>query len=477
MGVRINHTYLLVVFSFLAACTNRMQEENKHPYSLTKRVLLSDSLNTIIISNSANYAVSFTLDINNKFPLTIDKILKEIHQSKLPYPQSAWYYVKENTFSANPFSSEKWQHTPELFLNSLGGGLCDDRASVLAYIYKAMGDSVRVKGLNGHIVTEIYYNNKWQMFDADNGVYYCDENSVVLSVDELEHNPDRIRNPQYFCNSQLTNPVFSFPNPTATRFADFYASSDDNTDVTEWHMPAYKCDSQFVLPSHSSLKFVFDANKTIANVIVELTEASKGELKIPFVSAWARGRFNFVNENRTVNVEDTTYTFPIEKIHGKIDIQMVNSSSRIYYLVNPKLQIISDTNYVQITSSSTIGFTQQTSETTGVRFAQDFLFFDTIQKKYPTFYKELEARRKNESLVDYLSNQYLAFLKRDDVLSELNIKEMTEQFKSDINYMSENDIAFQNLLEKHYPVSIFYLFAASKYKRMDYLNEILNERQ
>src|SRR5690606_28353308 len=122
--------------------------------------------------------------------LEMTDIIRVIEDSSLKkkttIEEEAWKYVSQSTFWISPLTSKSWQHNPILFLNSIGGGFCDDRASVLAGIWRNWFDSVRVIGLNGHVVSEVYSINKWKMYDADRKVAYLNANNEVCSVAELE---------------------------------------------------------------------------------------------------------------------------------------------------------------------------------------------------------------------------------------------------------------------------------------------------
>lgn len=476
MDVRV--IYLSVVSSLLISCSgNKSEKEESELYKDQCAFSFYDSLNTLVIQNPYDQEAFFSFNINNTFPLSIASCVKEIMHSELSYPQSAWKFVIENTFHSYPFTTDNWQHNPELFLNSLGGGFCDDRASVLAYIYRAMGDSARIIGLNGHVVTEIFYNNKWQMFDPDNEVFYCDKNGAVLSVDELEDNNEQIKSPLNFCNEKLTNPVFSSRNSLTDRFAGYYASTVDNSDVSKWHTPLYTTDTTYVLPSNSSLVITLLRNGSIASIAVELTERSKGRVKIPLVPARAVGQFDLIIEEKRVSVGDTGFIFTEHQFINEIRIEKVLSVSNVYYFVNPKLKLNTDTNSIELFSSSKLNLTQKSSNVITAIFAEEFLFFDTINKTYPHFYKNLPSLSNNDDINNYLTEEYIRFLKSEGTLNESEISEALNQLRIDITLLSKDEPHLRMLIQKNYPKSVFYLFAASKHNRIDYLKKIINDEQ
>jgi hypothetical protein len=83
-------------------------------------------------------------------------------------------------------------HDPVKFLNVYGYGFCDDSASNFAVLSRAAGLRARIYGLNGHVVGEAYYGERWHMFDPDHEVIYRMPAGHVASVEELAAHPEII---------------------------------------------------------------------------------------------------------------------------------------------------------------------------------------------------------------------------------------------------------------------------------------------
>ncbi len=71
--------------------------------------------------------------------------------------------------------------------------MCGEKAGIVCNLAAAAGLNARIVSLDGHVVTEIFYDGKWHMFDADENIIFLDDNGDVLSVSELAAQPDRIQ--------------------------------------------------------------------------------------------------------------------------------------------------------------------------------------------------------------------------------------------------------------------------------------------
>lgn len=112
-----------------------------------------------------------------------------------------WKFMWENThhdaplFEFNDANGDDL-HDPIRFLNSYGGGLCDDRGSVMAALASMAGIGYRqhaLRALNGHMMSEIYASDRWQLIDVDLGVFYLDrENQYPVSGAVLAKDHDLV---------------------------------------------------------------------------------------------------------------------------------------------------------------------------------------------------------------------------------------------------------------------------------------------
>jgi hypothetical protein len=76
---------------------------------------------------------------------------------------------------------------PVLFFQSYGITYCSMIAQINSSLWEAWGKSSRVSDLRGHVVSEVFYDNAWHLFDNDFCNYYLNERGAVASIDELEN--------------------------------------------------------------------------------------------------------------------------------------------------------------------------------------------------------------------------------------------------------------------------------------------------
>jgi hypothetical protein len=83
-------------------------------------------------------------------------------------------------------------YDPATMINGIEGGICDKRSATLANLAECAGIPGRVYKLKNHVVTELFYNNAWHMFDADKGIYYRRPDGEIADVAYLHANPQII---------------------------------------------------------------------------------------------------------------------------------------------------------------------------------------------------------------------------------------------------------------------------------------------
>lgn len=109
--------------------------------------------------------------------------------------ENIWAFVVGHRYHSDPASGGIECHDPVKLLNVYGYGFCDDAANVYAAIARAAGFDARLWGLGGHVVPELYYDERWHMFDPDNEVWYDDGEGRVASVEQLVTNPALLSTP------------------------------------------------------------------------------------------------------------------------------------------------------------------------------------------------------------------------------------------------------------------------------------------
>lgn len=464
----------LVLLSVIVSCSPTIISNEKQRIELKS--------NSFQLSNDVDSTVHFSLNINDKFPVDYSIISNVIAENQTKFSiskqEAAWKYVMENTYHADPFTSESWQHHPFIFLNSIGGGYCDDRASVLAKIWQFQGDSSRVIGLEGHVVPEVYTENAWHMFDPDYGVYFCDSTGVILSVDRIAASDEDIS--KMSCVDTVINPIFSAQNPISLKLLEMYKSQDNNEDISNWHLNYSGIRMNFSLPSYSNLCFMYNAELNIVNCAVNLSPRSKGRLTLPLVPFSVTGNIALSSGDTTFKISGSDQLFPRSEVYNSLVINEVTTHTTINYLMNPKLDIFDKSNFLEINTSGELKVHKnvQLSNEPHVLYGEFQWFFDQKTREHQASLRRLSQFGNPKLNEEFIKEQFDYFLEMD---RSLNQKErLNSRIQFDQDYMSlvnTLSVKQQNFIKEHYPTSIFYLFLALRYRRMDDIVHFINQHE
>lgn len=110
------------------------------------------------------------------FP-NMDEILEELNRNGISERLKAismWELLSEGRYTYfQPSDDISENSDPIKLTNVYGFGICNNTAYALMNMATYVGLPARKVGLGGrHVVTEIYYDGGWHMFDADQKVYY-----------------------------------------------------------------------------------------------------------------------------------------------------------------------------------------------------------------------------------------------------------------------------------------------------------------
>lgn len=323
----------IVLFFFTFLLLNGYSQK----YDLDTVIYLNNNSNSISISNDTDSIATFTLKINDVFPLSIDEILDSIKRievaENLTDYKAAWKFVARATFYTKPLTENNWQHDPVLFVNSIGGGFCDDRSSILAALWERQGYETRVTFLEGHVISELFVDNHWEMYDPTLYLYY-EDNDKVMSVNELEKKSKIIRSGKM----------------RGRKFAKYYETTFDNRDITDWSLDTKTSDVTFTLPSHS--KFILTRFNDKPLAIIELSDKSKGEIETPLIPAFINGKvIQSSNGDREMIETGKKYFFNFENTNRRIKIEYVFKKARIYLRINPLLPFLTQKNMLSLESN------------------------------------------------------------------------------------------------------------------------------
>lgn len=206
---------------------------------------------TISLVNRSDFETKFTMTFIGRISVNVEQLVEQIRSADefntaLDH-RRAFFYLRDLQVHDYPLTGHTWMHEPSLYLNSFGAGFCDDSATALSEIWNAMGYSSRIWLLQGHVVSEVLVDGRWEMYDADLGVFYFNREGLVAGVEELATQPELI--------SQPTNPVSKDPYVYRGRMAEIYRTQEDNRLCAACSRDARSRDLVFALPAGGRLEW------------------------------------------------------------------------------------------------------------------------------------------------------------------------------------------------------------------------------
>ena len=270
-------------------------------------------------------------------------------------------FVADNRQHGFPLTTSfEWYLTPTLFFNSVGVALCGEAAEEVNMLATDRGLLAREWKLNGHLVAEIQSAGRWQMYDADYGVYFLNREGQIASLAELEIDPSLITDPE------LRLPITQPWNPYQPAYANLFSTTNDNSIrriVPRVTLPPRPLD--VTLPRGASLRFpghfavrppdylgqpAFD----YADLLLRLPAGDSGVIGNPFLLHTIRG-------NGVVSLEGQTFSIGSAALQDAIDARIgpmeemelleATSAVEVIYLVNPKRWSLGTSNTLVLRKS------------------------------------------------------------------------------------------------------------------------------
>ncbi|MBN2776012.1 MAG: hypothetical protein JXR36_00125 [Bacteroidales bacterium] len=345
--------HIVLVFCLICSysCVNRSE----------KRFLLEadDKLNSqVVISNQGNYSAKYSLEFNGNHLYNIYDIMQEIKQdfeekSDEPIELKAWRFVHNLSFTDVNIADVPVQNSPTLILNSLGGGLCGSRSAILTNILIAMGFKARSWCVEGHVVTEVFSNDKWQVLDPDYGVYFLNNSNEIASFFELCENPTWFDDTSRYVLVNYSEAVLL--NVFMMDYAKMFATTEDNRRYNTGfdHFP--NPDLEFVMPPGAKLVFPVknsDRGVFYQNAKLSFVDNYCGAIKIPLVLDEIIGKGKVKINNHIYYIDGGLKNFEDFNIgFGEFEI-IENLGIELFYFINPELFKIQSCNEIVLRGSN-----------------------------------------------------------------------------------------------------------------------------
>ncbi len=273
------------------------------------------------------------LAFNGQNMANLSEVLEQIlalpvaYSGEPPY-RKAWRYVIAHRQKTDPLATGNFQYQPDLWLRSVGSSYCEAQATVLHFIWKAMGHEARVIGLTGHVVPEIKIDGRWQVFDPYLATYYTDRSGQrIVGVAELEQDPSLVSNP-------ATPLLPLWDTAYSQEVADIYRTTDDNF-LMYWVMDptAQPMGNELQIPPGGYAEFEaasslvrptteIDRSVDMAQMRLWLPPGYTGTVKLPLLLVDAKGTGQIQLLGRSLNPSATDVRALLDDflLHGTADI-------------------------------------------------------------------------------------------------------------------------------------------------------------
>jgi hypothetical protein len=239
-----------------------------------------------------------------------------------------------------------WLLSPTLFFNSSGVALCGEAAELVYLLARDRGLEARVWRLGGHLVAEVWSAGRWQMYDADYGVYFLTRSGRIASVAELAADPALITQP-------VVRLAYTSPwSPYTSAYANLFSTTSDNSlrPPPGARAPARRV--RFSLPRGASLRLPArqatspldyrgepqDLWADYADLTLRLPAGSLGEIENPLIVHTLRGSGEVTLGSTPFEIGSTDLQAAIEARADaleRIDLLASATAVELVYLVNP----------------------------------------------------------------------------------------------------------------------------------------------
>ena len=213
-----------------------IEDDNETVYYIDVSGTLNPLNEELVIENIGDKdIINPRITINDKWNWHNVKLMTEevIRGAKTDKEKAIaiWQFIYNNRHYFQPPSSKQYGddiNNPVKCLNVYGYLYCGGNAMITGILAKMAGLDARYWGLSGHLVAEIYFDNKWNIFDAELGTFYLNrDNKTIAGMDELEKDPwlvERTFHPDYVGRRQCQ--------PRATINI---SRSEENKSVARWY--------------------------------------------------------------------------------------------------------------------------------------------------------------------------------------------------------------------------------------------------
>lgn len=349
--------------------------------NITLFLIPHPATSAIKIQNNNNKPIKFNLALNRQEFFSnnrsiISYVKKQNYENGANLWFKLWYFVSTNSYHFNPYTGANWQHTPALYLNSLGFGYCDDVAAVLNQLERSAGYSAHVWFLSGHIAPEVFVNQRWLLLDPDFRVFFYNHENQIASVQELVNDPELITKPvkkmqlnfsriwPSFIYTDLKNKhaIFDY-DAYGEQYRNFYSHNIKLHSINSWYnLSITNYNFIFTIPAHAYIEFphIFDPKllsiggrdvPMFTNLLLQIPKNYQGVVTIPLILATIQGKGRVEIANEIYTVPSIALNQLLMTRNGYINsIKVIKSITplKFIYLLNPIRFYLKHFNAVKI---------------------------------------------------------------------------------------------------------------------------------
>lgn len=408
------------------ACNHFSTKDGK--FTITDRFqFVSDTAYGLLtISNTAERAIEFTFRINGGFPNLDSEMFSEgktgAHLTGMDSALQLLTFVASNTYHASSDTTFQQDWNPRSFLNSIGYGLCHERANLLASLLQMHGFRTRMVDLQTHVVLEFWNDGKWVLLDADRHMFYLNRLNGFASLEDLKADSLLIREPLKDSTHLRSKAVSQTGFMSGKMAVDYTASAPD---YYEYSVEQPFADSVFALPSKSDLEILVLNRTFIGDVKLRLSERSEGNVHLPWVACYAVGpcTIESYEHRKSVSKNDTLWLGSA----SNLTIVKAGNGACIGFRTNTRLRVFRKNNLVIFASTDSMlmsySNTYRTTWPEEFRYAQAVSMTDSLLALHDRFLFALEDCSGNDPQ-KILAAQLDEYLQFDDALSQLEQNRM-----------------------------------------------------
>ena len=214
--------------------------------ALACMVLYKPSPNKFSRSDFSGTDSFFTIKADTSYLCNSMSLLIENKSGK-----SASFYITPAEFN--------FYNTHDIVKSILSDSLSDKDKSIALwnFVVHNTGIRSRIYNMRGHVLTELYFNNDWHVFDADKALFYARPDGTIASYDYMKRHPEIITEK----NKELTNWIWVIKNNNTLRALKFRLISHNH--IPAWGQKEYT--SALQLDPGNSVCFFLNYNSLLSN--------------------------------------------------------------------------------------------------------------------------------------------------------------------------------------------------------------------